>query len=185
MILRRSALLLKSSLLICASLSGHTSSAQTHQGDSPRTLFEESDLMDAPSVPLSTAVIRELRKQPQNGYLRRTNPQHPEKFFRAAESHLNLRKKEEVDLVVVGLYPLSGADHGWFWIVTSSQDHPRVATYIPDNSVEILPSSHHGYQDLESTWQSPNERVTRTWHYNGRCYKQYKKIDEQLIPVSK
>ena len=47
----------------------------------------------------------------------------PSQFFQAAEVHLT--SSNEVDLVVIGLGPMRGAENRWFWVVRSANKTPK------------------------------------------------------------
>jgi hypothetical protein len=92
----------------------------------------------------------------------------PAQLFRAAEVHLN--HAGQVDLVVVGVCPMCGADNAWFWIVGSAAKNPRVILVAGGTELQLLNSTSKGYRDLQSVWSSPSETETTTYHFNGTRY---------------
>ena len=97
----------------------------------------------------------------------------PAQLFRATEVHLS--SSEGVDLVVLGIPPMSGADNDWFWIVHSSpHSAPRVLLFAGGYSLELLNNRTHGYPDIRSSWSSASETEETTYRFNGKKYKTFK-----------
>jgi len=92
----------------------------------------------------------------------------PEQLFRAAQVHLN--HTDDVDLVVIGVCPMCGADNAWFWIVGSAAKNPKVILVAGGNELQLLDSSTKGYRDVQSVWSSPSQTDTSLYHFNGVQY---------------
>lgn len=97
----------------------------------------------------------------------------PARLFRATEVHLG--RPGEVDLVVVGVPPMSGADAGWFWVVRSTRSGPKVVLYTGANSLKLTKGRTNGYRDIVTAWSSGGETQETTFHFDGKNYKAWKK----------
>jgi hypothetical protein len=78
---------------------------------------EKQPLLHA--VPVTPDVLNVLlkTKQAKQGleFANASQRNNPAQLFRAAEIHLS--RPEEVDLAVIGIPPMRGADNAWFWLV--------------------------------------------------------------------
>jgi hypothetical protein len=128
------------------------------------------------AVPLSADVLKVLLKTKEakmgleSPY--RSKQSDPAQLFRAAEVHLS--GPDEVDLVVSGKFPMSGADNEWFWVVRSAVKNPKVVLWAGGNSLELTDSRMHGYRDIHSWWSSPNETSEQIYHFDGNKYNLWK-----------
>jgi hypothetical protein len=104
----------------------------------------------------------------------------PANLFRAAEVCLD--GSDDVDLIVIGVCPMCGADNGWFWVVRSPHKNPSVVLWAGGNSLEVLGSRTHGIRDVRSLWSSPSETDETIYHFNGSKYKQWKKTSRENLP---
>lgn len=141
-----------------------------------RVFSEEYPIRD--SVALSPDVLRALLqdKTVKLGFESATTlqRQHPEQLFRAAK--VRLGPPNEIDLVVSGIYPMSGADNDWFWIVRSVAQDPKVLLTVGGNSVTLLDSRTHGYRDLRIAWSAASGySVEKVYHFDGEKYRVWKK----------
>jgi hypothetical protein len=93
----------------------------------------------------------------------------PQDLFTAAEIHLS--KPSEVDLVVVGKYPLSGADNTWFWIVRQANTTPRIVLWEGANCMDISKCKTRGLSDIWVGWSSAAESRERVYRFNGNKYR--------------
>ncbi len=96
----------------------------------------------------------------------------PATLFRATEVHLG--SQAEADLLVIGVFPMSGADNDWFWLVRSADKQPTVVLWTGGNCVQVLRSRTNGLNDVRSTWSSGAGSRTTTYRFDGRVYKQQK-----------
>lgn len=97
----------------------------------------------------------------------------PARLFRATEVHLG--RPGEVDLVVIGVPPMSGADASWFWVVRSTRSGPKVVLHTDANSLDLAKSRTNGYRDIVTVWSSGGETQETTFHFDGKNYKAWKK----------
>jgi hypothetical protein len=102
----------------------------------------------------------------------------PSGLFQAAEVHLS--GSDEVDLVVEGFPPVSGADNTWFWVLVSAHTVPRVVLWTGGDSLEVLASRANGYKDIMCSWSSSSGDTTE-WKYrfNGKRYFLWKETNSR------
>jgi hypothetical protein len=171
-------------VIICALIAAGITTAQP-SGTKPakeRTIFYEDEESFPDSLPLPEKVLNALKATKEAGYARDVSRERPHEdlnqFFKAVQVHLS--NSEDVDYIVLGQFPLTGADCAWFWLVRSARTRPKVVLFSNTNSIELLGSRTNGYRDIRSVWQSPNERITRVYHYNGEYYTLVHKYDKLL-----
>jgi hypothetical protein len=128
-------------------------------------------LFDHP-VPLPNNVLDVLRatkeaKEMQN-QLKDYDREDFARLFKAIE--IDLGNPEEIDYVVMGESPMSGADAPWFWIVRYDQSHPKVIFFTFANGFELLGTKTNGYPDIRSIASTASFRFTNIYHYNGQQY---------------
>ena len=135
-------------------------------------------------VSLSPEVLKVLLATPEaseavDSALDSADPRrtHPASLFMGAEVHLS--SADEVDLVVCGRPPLTGADNVWYWVVRSAQKNPKVVLFATGDSLEELDSKTNGVRDVRSSWSSPNETLTVMYHFDGTEYKAGERHDQE------
>lgn len=142
---------------------------------------EQKFFSDSPvehPVTLSPKVLKVLlASQPAKGTFAAMNDSEraePSQFFQAAEVHL--RSSDDVDLVVIGIGRMSGADNTWFWVVRSArQDHPRVVLFSGGSALYLMDTRTNGYRDIRVVWSSASETDTTTYHFSVSDYRVWKK----------
>jgi len=92
----------------------------------------------------------------------------PSQLFQAAEVHLS--SSNEVDLVVIGLGPMRGAENRWFWVVRSANKNPQVILFSGGDSLEVTDKKTHGYKDIGVVWMSSLETETSIYQFDGTFY---------------
>jgi len=102
----------------------------------------------------------------------------PAQLFHASRVHLSQLK--EIDWVVTGVGPMSGADNTWYWIVRSQEGGPTVVCFTGGNSLLLLNSRTNGFRDVESDWSSAAETETTIYHFDGTHYRELKTIRKNL-----
>jgi len=141
-----------------------------------QTSFSESAPVQHPAA-LSPGVLRVLFETDQArqvlNFASDAAQDDPARLFRAAEVHLT--GSDEVDLVVVGVPPMSGADANWFWVIRATRGGPRVVLFTSANSLDLAGSTTNGYRDIVATWSSATETQETTFHFDGKSYKGWKK----------
>jgi len=96
----------------------------------------------------------------------------PVQLFRASEVHLE--GSDEVDLVVAGVVPMSGADNDWYWVVLSPHTNPRIVLFAGCNTLELLGAKTNGYRNIRTSWSSASQTVVRSYRFDGKEYKLWK-----------
>ncbi|HWX55630.1 MAG TPA: hypothetical protein VN176_13655 [Verrucomicrobiae bacterium] len=96
----------------------------------------------------------------------------PAQLLVAAEIHLN--DLHHTDLIVMGHYPLGGADHYWYWVVRSARQNPKIVLWAHCNSLELMSSRTNGYRDIRTDWAVAAVEVTDVYKFNGNAYKLWK-----------
>ncbi len=91
-----------------------------------------------------------------------------------------MNSADQVDLVVIGVAPMKGADAGWFWIVRSARKDPQVVLFGGGDSLEVLDNKTHGYKDVRIAWSSSFETEATTYQFDGGAY-QVRKADNGKI----
>lgn len=162
-------------VLLCAIGSGWFAAAQ-ERNPKPAQASEsyyEGEGPFAHCVQPPDNVIAALSKRPEVAdALEGSGGNHPgnlNRFFCAAR--IQLSDKAGKDYLISGLSPLTGADAGWFWIVSSSPHHPRVLLFAAGNAVLLLTTRTKGYKDVESLWASASEERKDLYRFDGVRYK--------------
>jgi hypothetical protein len=139
-------------------------------------LFSPGDSPVQRPVTLSPGVLRViLASQPAKetfAVLDDADKADPSRLFQAGEVHLST--SDQVDLVVMGLGKMKGADAGWFWIVSSARKNPQVILFGGGDSLEVLDGKTKNYKDIRITWASSFETETTTYQYDGSIYQMRK-----------
>lgn len=154
------------------------------QGTAPareQTVFHEYEPFqhDVPLPPkVLHALLRTKEAKEALESAREDQRNNPSQLFQAAEVHL--RGLDEVDLVVQGFPPVSGADNTWFWIVLSARSTPKIALWTGGDSLEVMASRTNGYRNISCSWSSASG-YTRKWkyHFNGEKYLLWKKTESK------
>jgi hypothetical protein len=139
--------------------------------DSEDNYGEEPYPFDEP-VPLPDNVLDALRAtkeaQSMEDQLKNFNREDFAKLFTAIKIHLGGPK--ELDYVVFGAFPMSGADNTWYWIVRSNPTPAKVIFFTNSNRFLLSKTKNNGYPDIRSEWCSAAFCETRIYHYNGHRY---------------
>jgi hypothetical protein len=78
---------------------------------------------------------------------------------------------DEIDDLVLGSGPLSGADNDWFWIVRRAGGHAEVILFAHTLSLELLRKQTNGYRDVRTIWSSAaGYTLTDIYRYDGSRY---------------
>lgn len=113
-----------------------TRGQEVHSIHEQNSFHEDEPLLHA--VPLTPKVLSVLLKTKwaKQGleFANDSQRDNPAQLFRAAEIHLT--RWDDVDLVVIGIPPMRGADNCWFWVVRSARNHPRVVLVGGGNSLD-------------------------------------------------
>jgi len=135
------------------------------------SIWSEDNFPNPVPVPRPVLILLLQDKTVKDSMDRATESErkNPAQLFRAAEIHL--RSANEIDLLVVGMTPIQGADNSWFWVVRSAYKNPMIVLFTTGYSVEVMPSRTNGYRNLLSAWSNPNGTETRIYKFDGARYK--------------
>jgi hypothetical protein len=148
--------------------------AQMRSALREQTTFSGDEPLQRP-VALPTPVLKMLLDTEKGKQaLEAENPDEsaPSKWFHATEVHL--AQPGQIDLVIVGSYPMSGADNTWFWVVRNASKAPRIVLFTGGNGLRLLNGRTNGYRDVRTSWASPREVVITEYKFIGGKYKQTK-----------
>jgi hypothetical protein len=84
--------------------------------------------------------------------------------------------------LLMGSYPLAGADNTWFWIVRRSGQAASVVLWVAGNCVNIKRTSSLGYRDIEANWFSAGTTISETFRYDGKTYRLARKETRSRRP---
>jgi hypothetical protein len=157
-----------------------TAPGQSAQRAPEQTIFSDEHPIQHP-VPLSRDVLAALLKtENARGVVDGSHTDKPAELFRAAEVHLG--DPDEVDLIVTGVPPMSGADNDWFWIVRSARKNPNVILFAGATSLELMNGKTLGLRDIRTVWYGASETYDVIYHFDGKVYKSWKKTSKDNEP---
>jgi hypothetical protein len=124
--------------------------------------------------PPSDAVLDALLKTPEADEMReeleKLDREDLRSLFSVVKAHL--KNSNEIDEVVIGKDPMSGADNDWFWIVRVMGGHAQILLFANGNGIDFLRTRTNGYREIESVWYSAaGYSITRLYRYDGTVYK--------------
>jgi hypothetical protein len=170
--------------VVLAGLAGVVSIARGQEAHpaSEQKLFSPGDNPVQHPVTLSAEVLRViLASQPAKetfSVLNDSEKANPSQLFQAGEVHLS--NPDQVDLVVIGLGRMKGADANWFWVVSSARKNPQVILFGGGDSLEVMDTKTKSYKDIRIVWSSSFETETTTYQFDGSIY-QMRKADNIKI----
>jgi hypothetical protein len=139
---------------------------------SEQTLFSEEFPIEHP-VPLSSNILKILlaTKVAKSGLNFASDPEtrDPAKMFEASEIHLG--RPDEVDLIVMGIPPMRGADNTWFWVIRSARKNPRIVLFDGCNSLEVTSGRANGLRNIRTVWSDAYDTHTAIYQFDGTRYK--------------
>jgi hypothetical protein len=158
-----------------------TLSAQSAADVNPAQRTFNGDSFKHP-VELPEKVLDALVAAKQAEYARDWAKENPGKdlnrFFAAIPIHLS--DSDEQDYIVFGQFPLTGADCNWFWVVHSTNSHPRAVLWSNGNTLQLLPDVHNRLPDIRVDWWSANgDGYARIFRFNGVRYSLIHRFDTQ------
>jgi hypothetical protein len=158
---------------------GFASQHQTTPPPKEQTAFSEQDPMQH-TVPLPPEVLGVLLRTKEAksilGGPKSSKSQNAAKMFRASEIHLS--DSNRVDMIVMGVFPMIGADNDWYWFVRDAYGRPRVILFEGCNSIGLTDSETNGFKNIESAWSSASEDRYTEFHFDGYRYKIWKRTYE-------
>lgn len=162
---------------------GTTAAAQLQHAKSAKDpiIFREDGEGFEDSVPLPEDAIKELLATPEAKWvadkLRGLGRRDLAGLFIAVRIDLSGPPNE--DFLVLGRFPMSGGDCGWFWIVHSVRNHPRVILFAHTDSVELRRSSANGLKIIQTEWWSAAAySITEIYRFDGVRYRLVRKVEK-------
>jgi hypothetical protein len=150
-----------------------------------RTYFNESEMSEyCVTLPpdILQAVLKTKEVEEALSHASREKQNNPIKLFLGAKIHLSTQAR--VDWVVKGVFPLSGADNDWFWIVSSVDNIPKVVLWTGCLSLEVRSSKTNGYRDIRSSWNSASSAADiKEYRFNGKKYILWKRSQQTLSAI--
>ena len=143
-------------LMICALFVVGTVSAQSASAKlpmEPSTFYPDDgnrgfDLANPPSDAVLDVLLKTPEAKENWDRLQKLNRDELRKVFLVVRVHLI--DTNETDEVVLGKFPMSGADCDWFWIVRDKGDQAQVLLFKNAYGVYLLKSRTKGYRDIRS-----------------------------------
>lgn len=149
-------------------------SAKTKPTKEPTTFTGEDrdngfDHANPPSDVVLDALLKTPEAQEMSSELDDLGREEQRKLFQATPVHLT--NPEEVDEVILGHTPMSGADNDWFWIVRHSRDGAEVILFASGLALDLLDSRSLGYKNIRTVWAAASGlTITCVYHYDGNRY---------------
>jgi hypothetical protein len=84
---------------------------------------------------------------------------------------VDLGDRNEMDYVVLGKGPMTGADCFWFWIVRDRQGQADVLLFSNGLSLALRKHTTNGYRDIEGGWATAGFIGETLFRYDGSVYK--------------
>jgi hypothetical protein len=143
-------------------------------GGEQAVFYQSQPILRPTALPADVLKILLDTKQAIQGLDQASDAQrrNPSLLFRAAEIHLS--RRDEQDLVVVGVPPMAGTDTAWFWIVRSVRKNPQIVLFADGNSLEVMDTKTNGARDIRCIWSSSAETNFTIYHFDGESYKVWK-----------
>jgi len=133
-------------------------------------------------VPIPEAVLAILRKDEQvRAVLEDENipsEKIPLSWFSASAVHLS--RPEQMDLVVMGVGPLRGANVITFWVFSAVARGYELVLMAPAHDLIVKDARWKGHRDIELVSLTAAEISTVLVRFDGESYKEYKARSEPL-----
>lgn len=148
-----------------------------------QTLFSEAYPIEHP-VPLSSNILRTLlaTKVAKSGlnYASDSDTVDSAKLFEASEIHLG--RPDEVDLIVMGVPPMRGADNTWFWVIRSAHNNPKIVLWAGCDLIEVTNDRANSLKNIRTVWSDASDTYTAVYQFDGTQYKLKSSKSEQRSP---
>lgn len=143
------------------------------------------DEADPPSDAVLDALLKTREANENADRLKGFDREGLRKLFRVVRVHL--AGTGEADEVVLGLFPMSGADCDWFWVVRDRGDRVRVILFTNEDGIYLLNTKTNGYREIRGVWSSgAGYSITRLYRYDGTTYTlAYERMRQELLPRAK
>lgn len=122
-----------------------------------------------PHSVLSALMTTKEAKDVRRGTKNDEKPLEMASLFRGAK--VNLGADPDDTFVVIGEFPMSGADNTWFWVVRRSGEKATILLWAAANCLDIHEKSNGGLRDVETTWSSASEARIERYVFDGIHYR--------------
>jgi hypothetical protein len=123
-----------------------------------------------PSNAVLDALLKTTEAQQSADELQKMGREEQRELFHVVPMHLS--RPDEVDWIVLGSGPMSGADNEWYWVVHQVGKRAEVLLFANGLALNVLWSRTNGYKDIETSWAGNlGYEVDRYFHYDGTRYK--------------
>jgi hypothetical protein len=123
-----------------------------------------------PSNAVLDALLKTTEAQQSADELQKMGREEQRELFHVVPMHLS--RPDEVDWIVLGSGPMSGADNEWYWVVHQVGKREEVLLFANGLALNVLWSRTNGYKDIETSWAGNlGYEVDRYFHYDGTRYK--------------
>lgn len=102
----------------------------------------------------------------------------PIEWFTASEIHLD--GPHEVDLLVMGVDRLRGANVSPFWIFRKTPDGYQLVLNAPAHELEVLTTRSKGFRNIRAFSLTANTVLTITYRFDGRQYQPQERKSEPV-----
>ena len=137
-------------------------------------------------LPHPTAVPKKVlnlilsRKEIEESVDEEARQSDPARFFHATE--VRLGPTGEIDLLVIGGGPFSGADNDWFWLVRFPYRNPEIVLWEGANCISLDQNRTNGLRNVSSSWSSASQHREVTFRFDGTKYRAGKERWSQVRP---
>lgn len=100
----------------------------------------------------------------------------PQDWLRATKVSLGPGRHD--DILVRSPEKLAAADAAMYWVFERTLNGYRKVFSEPSNSLVFEKSIHHGRYDIDTAWSSANHSEFRSYRFNGREYRLYRRREE-------
>ena len=122
-----------------------------------------------PADDVLDALLRTPEAREASSELADLNREERRALFEVVSVHVT--DSREVDELVLGHYPMSGADNDWFWLVRPLHGRAQVILFASGLTLEILDSKTSGYKNIRTSWSAASGvTITCIYHYDGKQY---------------
>jgi hypothetical protein len=133
-----------------------------HSGKATPTMFApevEQGFENAqpPSDAVLDALLTSAEAKDSRDELEGLDREAKRKLFEVVRVDLTGRGEE--DYVALGNYPMSGADHHWFWIVQVNEGKARVLLFTQGLTIQLLHKRTNGYRDIKEMWAATGVQI--------------------------
>ena len=168
-------------LTVLITCNAGTASGKAAQASEQRHFSAEEDGVKKP-VPIPKAVLATLKRDEHIcnvlEYENISAEKIPASWFSASAIHLN--RPDQLDLVVMGVGPLRGANVITFWVFAATASGYELVLMAPAHDLTVKNTRWKGYREIELVSMTAVEMSTVLVRFDGERYKEYKARSEHI-----